>query len=69
VLTSDSWARHDVRLFDACWREATLSHLFGDGFETGRHRIQKCVAAARKKLVSPTGFQMSEQGQESSVIS
>ena len=52
MLTKDRWNRDDLRLFDACWREVTLSDLFGDEFEPDRHRIQECVAAASKKLAA-----------------
>jgi hypothetical protein len=50
VLTKELWTANDLKLFDACWREATLSDLFADAFETDRHRIQHAIAAGRQQL-------------------
>jgi hypothetical protein len=52
VLTKESWTANDLKLFDACWREATLSDLFADAFETDRHRIQHAIDAARQQLLA-----------------
>ena len=52
VLTRPSWDEDDLDIFDACWREAVRSGLFGDEFEAERHRIQQCVDVGRKALLS-----------------
>jgi hypothetical protein len=52
MLTRDFWDADGLRLFDACWREAILSDLFGDAFEADRHRIQQCVDGARQRLTA-----------------
>ena len=50
ILTKDSWDEDDLRLFDACWRQAAASELFGDEFEAERLRIQHCVETCRKQV-------------------
>jgi hypothetical protein len=51
VLTKSSWDADDLKIFDACWRQASFSDLFADECEAERHRIQHCMVAARKALV------------------
>ena len=53
VLTRDSWDEDDLRLFDACWRQAAASELFGDEFEAERLRIQQAGDVSRKALPTP----------------
>lgn len=53
VLTKDVWNLDDLRLFDAFWRQACLSDLFGDEFEAERHRIVAAVTSARERLDVP----------------
>jgi hypothetical protein len=50
VLTRKLWDADDLAIFDACWRQATHSDLFGDEFESERHRIQHAVDAIRQQL-------------------
>ncbi len=50
VLTKETWDEDDLRLFDACWRQAAASELFGDEFEAERLRIQHSVETCRKHV-------------------
>jgi hypothetical protein len=50
MLTKPSWDSGDFRVFDAFWRDATRSALFGEEFEAERHRIHHCVKASRQEL-------------------
>ncbi len=50
MLTRQSWDAGDFCIFDAFWRDATRSTLFGEEFEAERHRIQHCVEAGRQEL-------------------
>jgi hypothetical protein len=43
MLTKISWDQSDMRVFDACWKEATRSELFADEFEAERHFIEQNV--------------------------
>ena len=52
VLAKASWDASDLRLFDAFWRHASRSDLFADDFEPERHRIEHCVASARRELLT-----------------
>lgn len=50
VLTKTSWDKSDMRVLDACWKEAIRSDLFADEFEAERHFIQQNIDEARKEL-------------------
>lgn len=51
VLIQDRWTEQDLDTFDAYWRDAIRSDLFGEEFEAERHRIQTSVETARTKLL------------------
>jgi hypothetical protein len=50
MLTKPSWDSRDFCVFDAFWRDATRSALFGEEFEAERHRIEHCVETGRQEL-------------------
>jgi hypothetical protein len=50
MLTQESWTRHDMRIFDACWRPASHSFLFADEFEASRHLIRHYVEEVQEEL-------------------
>ena len=56
MLTRNSWDAEDLKVFDSCWREATLSDLLSDEFESDRFHIQDCVEEARKYFLSGVPF-------------
>ena len=51
ILTKDSWTEEDLDLFDASWRDACRSDLFGDEFESSRHCIKIATESARMRLL------------------
>jgi hypothetical protein len=51
VLTRESWDETDLQRFDAYWRDAARSELFGGEFEDAR-RITHCVEAGRRELLA-----------------
>jgi hypothetical protein len=55
VLTRDSWDQDDMTVLDACWRQAMHSALFAEEFEADRHRIRRCIEAARQQLFTLPG--------------
>jgi hypothetical protein len=52
VLIKGRWTEQDLDTFDAYWRDAIRSDVFGEELECERHRIQTSVAAARTKLLA-----------------
>jgi hypothetical protein len=50
ALTLEKWTSKDLRILDACWRDAILSDLFADEWECERHRIQQCVTAGQESI-------------------
>lgn len=56
VLTKPSWDRDDLRVFDAYWRTATISELFGGEFEAERFRIEHSIEAAGRVLQGKEPF-------------